>query len=1209
MVKVKELIDFVEIKDVIDIDSDIDSTEGKKNIVKDYIISDNLKEHILDVAENISKPKHKSVQIIGGYGSGKSHLLAWFVSILENKELIDNITNDGVKKRFKEVLDREFAVVQFELQPGVSALSDFFFDRIEQQLNDKHDIEVPKRDSSKVEDFKKDIKDIIDAVKRKDPKMGLVVVIDEISDFLKQKTMQQIHRDMQFLRILGQVSQSLDFLFIGAMQENVFSNPKYVGEAVSFGRVAERFHIVTISREDIKKVISERVLKKDSGQREQIDKLLSDFKRMFSPINSEPDKYINLYPIHPSVIDVFSDLPYFEKRGVIQFATVWVSKILDCEFPKFVTYDSVFDEINSKHHVRNLDEVRPVIDIIETLDSKIELVDKDKRDDARRLIKALAVLKLHGKSADNGATPEELANILLITSKTIKNTDRIIVILDKLREVTSGQFIAKTENNYYYLNPEQSIDYDEVVKRKMKTLPEGMENEELLKILKYTDLIEADLAESYVRSFKDSCPWSDKKSFRLGNFIFDDGSDQVKSDDLDFNLVVQSPYVSSSKLDSSKETAILSIKYSDELDDALKYLAATKLLINENYAKSVMIKKQNTCSDDARNLILQKMIDSEIEIDGSKKKVKSIISKEPDNIDEFFHHVKENVFNDYFSSTYSKYPKFLNQISYENVKGEVESTINELLSKSERNLFSNAKNILSSLDLMDIDGNIDTSNSLYVKVIVEELEKNKGKNVKIDDILEKLQKPPFGLDVEVIYLVFVVLTYNGEINLRKRGGGTITSSDLKDVFNIGISAFRDIPYATLETEFPIDSVIKLFRALKLNQGYVRNIKDRTKAVQEFRLKTLELKESLDIIFRIFQEISSKPDPIIDKQELSKKIDELDTFPIGDFLEVKTVNDFRKVEYDDKQIDSISKNLELIQNIKGFIDDYNGFINREYLYMKNSMEWMNSNPVIFNDSDKKALNEIRVECRPLVEETNNVLNSEQRRILKGKLQQYKKKYVDLYFMKHKTTIGDSIHWERLENVSKSNELKRLRDMKAIRCIAPLNLIKLEEKLLSLSKARCTNLTEDHLKENYLCTWCRFPETLKNIKDINEEISSMQESLGIISKQWNETILSEVENYSDNVKLLSTPEKKIIQDIQSKKSLPDDIEQDAITALNNLFSELSEIEISPKEVIDFIFSESSVLDFETFSNKLDEYKDKILETGDKKNIRIKRMESQS
>ena len=220
-------------------------------IVNNYILSGRLRQTIINIAENISKLNHKSILVIGAYGSGKSHLLAWLVSLLENKELIDDITDKEVKSKFKEALRRNFAVVQFELQPGASPLSDFFFDRVEQQLEDKHGITIPVKDKSKPEDFKKDIKDILNKIKEKDSTMGFVVIIDEISDFLKQKTKQQINRDIQFLRILGQVSQSMDFLFIGSMQENVFSNPRFVHEAESFGRVSERFDIVTISREDM----------------------------------------------------------------------------------------------------------------------------------------------------------------------------------------------------------------------------------------------------------------------------------------------------------------------------------------------------------------------------------------------------------------------------------------------------------------------------------------------------------------------------------------------------------------------------------------------------------------------------------------------------------------------------------------------------------------------------------------------------------------------------------------------------------------------------------------------------------------------------------------------------------------------------------------------------------------------------------------------
>ena len=90
--------------------------------------------------------------------------------------------------------------------------------------------------------------------------------------------------------------------------------------------------------------------------------------------------------------------------------------------------------------------------IPETLDTKIDLLDQRFQDTARKLIKVLGVLYLYGKTISNGATPLELAYELLITSKTLKNEDWIVVILDKIRELTDGQFISKTENNYFYID-------------------------------------------------------------------------------------------------------------------------------------------------------------------------------------------------------------------------------------------------------------------------------------------------------------------------------------------------------------------------------------------------------------------------------------------------------------------------------------------------------------------------------------------------------------------------------------------------------------------------------------------------------------------------------------------------------------------------------------------------------------------------------------
>ena len=82
--KVKELINYERIKDVIDISQDLSTEESSKNLVEKYIISEDMKEHLIELAKNLENPTHKSIQIIGTYGSGKSHFLAFITAILNN---------------------------------------------------------------------------------------------------------------------------------------------------------------------------------------------------------------------------------------------------------------------------------------------------------------------------------------------------------------------------------------------------------------------------------------------------------------------------------------------------------------------------------------------------------------------------------------------------------------------------------------------------------------------------------------------------------------------------------------------------------------------------------------------------------------------------------------------------------------------------------------------------------------------------------------------------------------------------------------------------------------------------------------------------------------------------------------------------------------------------------------------------------------------
>ena len=56
------------------------------------------------------------------------------------------------------------------------------------------------------------MKAIISFLKEKDPTKGLLVVVDEVSDFIDGKQSHQIKRDFQFLRVVAQVCQDQDLL-------------------------------------------------------------------------------------------------------------------------------------------------------------------------------------------------------------------------------------------------------------------------------------------------------------------------------------------------------------------------------------------------------------------------------------------------------------------------------------------------------------------------------------------------------------------------------------------------------------------------------------------------------------------------------------------------------------------------------------------------------------------------------------------------------------------------------------------------------------------------------------------------------------------------------------------------------------------------------------------------------------------------------------
>lgn len=1201
MAKIRELLNFERIKEVID----IDAIDDKQAMVEKYVISKDMQEYLVHLLKDLNSPQHKAAQIVGGYGSGKSHLLAFLISILSEPELRQYIQDVELRKLAQQI-KRDFVIVYWELQPNDVDLSEYFYYEVTSQLAAQYAIDIDFKTEGVV-DHKNNILDLLDKIKADDPSRGLIVVMDEISDFLKQKNKEKITRDMQFMRVLGQVAQSSDFTFIGAMQEHIFSNPRYIDEAESFGRVSERFQVITIKREDIKRVIARRVLNKTPEQRVELEKLFEEYKKYYPSIQANLDEYIDLFPLHPYVIQVFSELPYFEKRGVIQFTVQEVEKILGESFPCLITYNRIFDEINSKHTVKNLETVSPVVNAVQTLDSKIDLLDTRNQGEARQIIKALAVLNLFGKTHDNGATLEELANTLLLLpgNKMMEASDEIGLVLTRLRKVTDGQFISVTKDGYYYLDLTVQIDYDQVIERRSDNLPDAIQDERIIAILRDQLMLETELSTG---GYRDTCTWNNRRSFRNGLFIYETGKGEIVENNGDYQIVLVSPFCANNRYQAAPNRIICSGSLSAEAQTLLKKLAAVYLLIAEKYQVSIMEKRLVLLRKEFIAALINSYLETGIiEIASEKKSIKSLISREFRNFDELFSEIKPALLQPYFEATYPKHPRFPQLISRDNIEGEFSSAIKDLINRNEiQSLFGGSKAILSALDLLDKNGQLNTGQSEVVLNILQEARDEEGKNLDVEKLIAQYEQSPYGYDYLMTAFILVVLTYNGEIALKAAGGKTITSSEVAEVFASGFDAFSNIKYLFIESDINPQPLIQLFTAIGIapdQAAKLRKTNKRGEAVQDFRTRYLEIKAQYEEVEQRLGTISLQHGNVVDVNGLKARHDSLSNLPMNDFEGVKTPADLKKIVYPKKQIQNIAEAAELLQKLVTLYDLYFSQLKTELEYALKVKQALQDYP---NVIEVNGLAEMLNDAQAILADAEILLDPAGRQPLLGKLQQVRKKYQAAYYKEHERCVGSKVDWSRLQSITADQKYKNLLLLKNVRILDKRLFANVENGIINAGNLRCDGFVLELLDNEALCPRCHFPSNFGVA--LNQRLDAIEERIAASWKDWESTILIEVNNYKDNIQYLQTDEKKEINYILKNGTLPEVITATLVKALNHLFDELEVIELNPAKLMEYLFKESQVLDYYSLERNLNDFKQMLVAGKDLEKVRIKQAETE-
>lgn len=1227
-----KLFQFQQIKDVIDIDSDIKELKSRVEIVSSYVISSSLEKQICEFFENLERPDHKANTIIGNYGSGKSHLISLLVSLISWPDLSKYVKNEKISQTVSN-LSRKFYTVQFELQSVQVPLRVWFFDKIIIQLKDKYNIDIPVLDLKTNYDDKENIRSILEVIKKNDSTAGLLVVIDEVSDFLASKKQEQMKADLQFLRVIGQVCMDTDqdIMFIGSMQEDIFSSPKFKNVAAEFSRVAERFIPVIIHREDIQKVISSRIVPKTREQKHQLESKLKPYAEKIDVLSEGVDDFIDLFPLTPFLINAFNELPYFEKRGVIQFAVNEIKYLLNKKFPYFITFERIYDILENSPDKKNLEEIASIAKVMEILKQKIFLIETKYQEDALKIGKALAVYRLWPRH-EAGTTSRELANhlMLLPLNKHFSAEDHISLIVSKIRAVTDQQYIKvlKDDNSgieYFKFATKIGIDPEEKISQKVSSVSDDeVEAEFFIQLYKLLELYQID---GFTDVFEDECEWSSVKSFRQGYIFFCKKYSSFKNiPEKDYSIVFLSPFVN--ECNSTFSDLELTIKIplpGARHVERIKEVVAIKTLINNNFQTQLMQKKleqrlngynKGTTEITGVRYSLATLFKNKAEIflNGKKENLKNYITRSHESVPEILDDLKTSMLDEYFTKKYPLHPKYAIKLSKGNIQKSLSDIASDLIKGNLNDTSANTSTFLRTVDMIDSSGFPNALKSKIASQIFNEISKNQTKVTDIDkEIISRFCTSDYGLEKEFICLVLILLTLQAKIYLQATGGVTIDINNIGDKFK-SLAMFETVNYVRCyKKEVSYDFAQRLFHNIGLNGAKLCVDEERANAFNEYKTRIDELISRVKNLDEKIRKMRRKHHVYINMDDIDQYLDDIKELDWSRF-DIANHTKFSSIEkyLESKNIDTpkIKLILEKLGNALDALKDYNIFIHSGIAYAEDAVDLLEKNKILITDTDKLLkLTAIKEEMLEICTDSDKFLDRSQRNPLKGKIDLFKKMYIyDFYLPLHKACVGQDLDWKELDTYINTDVFYRLNLLKKLQCISASKLNGKIARWQDLNKYKCISSSlEDQLEQSVKCSRCSFPDNPDDGKysNLKKEISSIEETLEDFLLQFEDTIIKEIRQYRDNIQYLEDESsKKIILEILSEKQLPEKLDNKLIQDINQLFREIDVVELdSHNDIIEKIFPHGGMITIEDLQKAFLTIEGDIVKNRDKKSIRIK------
>ena len=807
--KYEDLIQFDPIETVVQL-RDADEADAARRLVSGYVVSDAMAETLSDLIfpqlRYDAPADNKGLLVVGNYGTGKSHLMSVISGIAEHAGLASELSHPKAAEAAQGIAGG-FKVVRTEIGATTMSLRDIVAGALEECLA-ALGVAFAFPSAAEAAGSKRAFEEMMAAFHAVHPDHGLLLVVDELLDFLRSRKDQELILDLNFLREIGEVCKDLRFRFVAGVQEAIFDSPRFAFVADSVRRVKDRFEQVRIARRDVKFVVAQRLLRKTGEQQAKVREYLTPFARFYGRMNERMDEYVDLFPVHPDYVDTFERVTAVEKREILRTLSRAMKRRLGQELPAdrpgLIAYDGYWSVLREDASFRAVPDVKAVIDCSQVLESRIEqaYTRPAYKPMALRVIHALSVHRLTTGDvhARLGATAEELRDSLCLYQPGIEDLGgdpaedlltQVETVLREIHRTVSGQFVSSNpDNRQYYLDLRKTDDFDALIEKRAESLDAAKLDryyyDALRRVMECTD-------ETYVtgyRIWEHEIEWRARRAARQGYLFF--GAPNERSTAVpprDFYLYFIPPHDAPHFRDEKKadEVFFRLTGADDGFRDALRgYAAALDLASTASgHAKATYQTKAENFLRDLVGWLRNHMASAfEVVYRGRRKalpewarghslrELSGISPAERINLRDLVNAVAGICLDTHFADQAPDHPSFAVLITSWNRAQAAQDALRRIAGATRTR---QATAVLDALELLDGDG-LDPSRSKYAAHILERVRaKGQGQVVNRSELIQErlgveyLAAETLRLEPEWAVVLLAALVHSGDLVLAVPG--------------------------------------------------------------------------------------------------------------------------------------------------------------------------------------------------------------------------------------------------------------------------------------------------------------------------------------------------------------------------------------------------------------------------------------------------------